>query len=457
MMQAQMSQVLTGVSSDTVKVPATSTLGGPDVSRTHDGAAFALPTQTRPSSAVNPSAVEPLSMPDPVQAGMHTLRPASRAVPAHTPPSATAPAGGGIAASATLPLFAQPIESDSNSALAAAPLTDQVERYPAKQYCESMNQDVRVALSTSARNSQTSSEADGGFAPAAWTIPAAEAGAGAQAASPSSAPAAQRLQRAPSAASTASADGEVDTVAIERTPRPPSSAATLPIHSGALSSTDVLAQGKVQPGIGGREGSSAAKYESGAAAAAVTGCAISATRATSATTSVSGAANDNKYLARLQWPPIQSVVQERTWLHEALKDTLDISARSSDAAGSRATATDTAHIDTPWRARSSSGYSAGPSAYGGPLAEVRDDHNTIKPAHHRGIHGAGGESQGMGWASFDNLDGARSSRRLGGLAFGEDCEEATATAAADVAVASATAYFSSSGHVPCSAGATDAL
>ena len=456
MMQAQMSQVLTGSSAGTAKAPAISTSRGPDVSRALDGAAFALPTQTRPSSAVNPSAVEPLGMPDSVQAGLHTSRPASRAVPAHTPPSATALAGGGIAASATLPLFAQPIESDSSSALAAAALTDQIERSPAKQHGESMNQDVRTDFSTSARNSQTGSEANGGVVPTAWTIPAAEAGAGAPAASPSPASAVQDPQRAPSAASTATADGEVDTVAVERTPRPPSSAATLPFHSGALSSTDKLAQGKFRPGASEREGSIAPEYESSAAAATATGCAISATRGSSAATSANGAAGENKYLARLQWPPIQSVLQERTWLHEALQDTLDISARSSDAAGSRATAADTAHIDAPWRARSSSGYCAGLSAHGGPLAEPRDDHSTVMPAHCRGNHGAGGEGQGMSWAGFDNLDGARGSRRLGGLAFGEGCEEVTSTAAGDVAAPSATPFRNLSGNAPCFASATGA-
>ena len=116
------------------------------------------------------------------------------------------------------------------------------------------------------------------------------------------------------------------------------------------------------------------------------------------------AASDNKYLQRLKWPPISSVVQERTWLHDALSDTLDISACSSGTVprGAQASCAATSTVNKPQNS----------------LARQH------AAARHNNERTTGGQSTASGLWSLDSV---RDSRKLGGLAFGEESKENVAS------------------------------
>ena len=103
-----------------------------------------------------------------------------------------------------------------------------------------------------------------------------------------------------------------------------------------------------------------------------------------AESAASGAMAQNKYLQRLQWPPVQAAVRERSWLHERLDESLAISASSSGA-------------------YASSGVEALP---------LRDANAPTMTDQHESA-----------WAGFTTLRSERGGRKLGGLAFGEDSAE----------------------------------
>ena len=138
--------------------------------------------------------------------------------------------------------------------------------------------------------------------------------------------------------------------------------------------------------------------------------------AASQSTAGAGDMQQNKYLRRLQWPPVQSLMSERAWLHEALEDTLNISQRSSDSTLQAAMLT-TAGQDKEPLTRSGAlaamqhgNYCSSANMYSSP--SWRAAQSPAKSMH----------------AALPAMDTAmlQPGRKLGGLAFGGDAEETAA-------------------------------
>jgi hypothetical protein len=208
------------------------------------------------------------------------------------------------------------------------------------------------------------------------------------------------LARAASMASTACADAAVETVAID-TSTPLAQRAA---RAGAQAST---AQRSFEQQLSTDFASAAGDYSAPQVAMHAPGGAAAAAPEHEA---AEPPAPQNNYLARLQWPPIKSVLRERSWLHDALNDSsLDISARSSDAAahGGRVSG----KVGAPVRT------SVGLSADGPTRSSTASWAQGATPP-----EGVGGLAAGL--QALDSMQGAR---KLGGLAFGEDSKENVAS------------------------------